>query len=110
MKVKSIQHKGQRIFKTHKLKFESNRHKHKRPYWIEPVDPDVKFCLDNNMWSRNANGNNYTLVYYAMSHQGLKDFYSLKAVKNFLLRTTNEKGLKFDVRSSYVGADFIITT
>jgi len=116
MKIKSSKPKGQRIFKSQTIhsKYEdgSKRRIYKRPFWIEPIhekgEPFLYFCLHTGQWTCETTGAN-TSAYYAMSYDGFKDVYSLKAVIRLMKKWNVPKGTKFRASLPFVGYDFYIT-
>ena len=103
MKVKSVKPRGQRIFK--------NTHKH-RPYWIEPVNTNYWFNLSTGEWETTeeySGGYGRTSSYYAMSHSGFNDIWSLKAAKRKIAKWNIPKGTVFRVGLPWIGYDFFIT-
>lgn len=113
MKIISSKPKGQRIFKSQTIhsKYEdgSKRRIYKRPFWIEPVikigEPFLWFNTETGEWGEKGN----TSVYYAMTHDGFSDAYSLKAVKRLVKKWNVPKGTKFRASLPFVGHDFFIT-
>ena len=113
MKVVSSKPKGQRIFKCLKLihiNHKRENKKHKRPFWIEPVENGWWFDLELGDWVQGYNGKGgMTTSYYAMTYNGFKDVYSLKAVKKLVAKWNVPKGTKFRASLPFVGYDFYIT-
>lgn len=107
MKVISSKPKGQRRFKSTKIKTNTGFY-HKRSFWIEPIENGWWFCLNTGQWVNETTGAS-TSVYYAMSYDGFNDAYSLKAVKRLIAKWNVPKGTKFRASLPFVGYDFYIT-
>lgn len=104
MKTISNKPKGQRIFKSCKIRLEKGW-KRKRPFWIEPIEKNLWFDMTTGEWGEKGN----TSVYYAMSHDGLNDAYSLKAVIRLVKKWNVPKGTMFIASLPFVGFEFTIT-
>ena len=104
MKIISSKPKGQRLFKSFKI-HTKNGWKRKRPFWIEPLEKKLWFNTLSGEWGENGN----TSVYYAMSHDGFNDAYSLKAVIRLIQKWNVPKGTQFVASLPFVGYEFTIT-
>ena len=100
MKIVSSKPKGQRMFKSVK-----GGKKHKRPFWIEPLDNNLWFNVMTGEWEDKG----HTSAYYAMENNGFNDAYSLKAVIRLIKKWNVPKGTKFLASLPFVGYDFHIT-
>jgi len=101
MKVTSSKPKGQKIFKTNG-----------RPYWIEPIGKDWWFSIQTGEWYNGYNNlpkGGISSSYYAMSHDGFNDIYSLKSAIRKINKWNVPKGTKFKAALPWVGYYFIIT-
>lgn len=104
MKIISSKPRGQRLFKSCKIHTKDGWRR-KRPFWIEPMENNLWFNTQTGEWGETGN----TSVYYAMSHDGLNDAYSLKAVVRLVKKWNVPKGTKFKASLPFVGYEFIIT-
>jgi len=113
MKVKSTKPKKQRILKCSKFRFGKNNVKTRRPFWIEPIDTDMFFCLKKGEWLNIYDDSvfigSFSSSYYSMTRDGYNDIYSLKAAKRKIAKWNVPKGTKFLVSLPFVGYDFTIT-
>jgi len=113
MKVISTKPKGQRILKSQTIhsKYEdgTKRRIYKRPFWIEPLNKTLWFCLSSGQWMKETPKGGCTSVYYGMDYDGFKDVYSLKAVIRLVKKWDIPKGTKFKASLPFIGHDFIIT-
>lgn len=115
MKVKVNKPKGQRIFKSvkiHSTYDDGSKKLYHRPFWIEPLekqdDEFLWFCLQRGDWFTDRIGASCS-AYYAMSCEGFKDAYSLKAVIRLVKKWNVPKGTVFRASLPYSGHDFYIT-
>lgn len=113
MKVISSKPKKQRILKSVYYKMDFGIHKGKklkRPFSISPIGSNWWFCIKDGQWQQGYNGTGgMTSTYYAMTKDGFKDAYSLKAVIRLIRNWDVPKGTKFTARLPFVGYDFTIT-
>ena len=108
MKVTCDKPKGQRMYKCIKYKH-TKVGKTKRPFWIEPTDTNIWFDYNTLEWIKNPKSfGGLTTSYYSMRHSGLKDAYSLKAVKRLIKKWKYPKGTVFRASLPFVGYDFYI--
>lgn len=110
MKIKSSKQVGFRILKSKKHFYCNSKTKSRRPFWIEPVENDFWFNADTNTWIKNPISiSGLQSSYYAMSHCGLTDAYSLKAVIRLVNKFNAPKGTVFRASLPFVGYDFYLT-
>lgn len=112
MKIISSKPKRQRIFKSVYHVLEFGRHKGKkvkRPFSIEPIGKNWWFCLESGEWVVEYNGvGNMTTSYYAMTHDGFNNVYSLKAAIRLICKWNVPKGTKFRISLPFRGYGFTI--
>lgn len=113
MKIISSKPKRQRIFKCLKLihtNHKGENKKHKRPFHIEPVENGWWFDLELGDWVNKYNSKGgMSSSYYAMTYDGFKNAYSLKAVKRLVAKWNVPKGTKFRASLPFIGYDFFLT-
>lgn len=114
MNIVAKKPKGQRIYKSLKFKLELGRNKGKkvkRPYWIEPIGKGWWFDLKSGQWYNGGYDSNRRSVssYYAMTYDGFKNAYSLKAVIRLVAKWDVPKGTEFTASLPFVGHEFKIT-
>lgn len=113
MKITSSKPRGQKILSSKmKIKVPFGRHKGKkvrRPFALEPIGRGWWFDLSDGEWKPEYNGKgNMSSSYYAMTHDGFNNVWSLKAAKRKIANWDVPKGTWFRVSLPYVGYDFKI--
>lgn len=108
MKVISIQHKGNRIFKSVTEHYKMG--KMKIPLHIEIIDNDTNWWFDilTGEWVENYNVGGMVSAYFSLTYYGFKEIHSIKAAKRKIHKWNVPKGTKFLVSLPFVNYSFII--